>query len=310
MRIKLFAVAILMTLALLACSKKPSQALQPRDYGFELVKLGFEHLYWNKNSLYNNITHSYSDANGVYLFAYEGEFYYHPVAIGHLIQKALSDYHQSGDPRYLDYAEKSAQALTDRAIRSNGGLYFPYHFDFSVYGGQLIYSAPWYSGMAQGTLLSCYSRLYHFTHDPKYRFWADSTFVTFSDYDSAMSPVYITENDSLSLGDGYFWVEEYPSPVRRFVLNGSISGAFGLYDYWWVFGSTQAKRLFSMEMSSVMDHVLEFRNPGDISYYCLKFKFKDPYYHDLHQQLLNQCYLYTGDQRFQALANLLYADYH
>ncbi|HQH49892.1 MAG TPA: D-glucuronyl C5-epimerase family protein [Candidatus Cloacimonadota bacterium] len=310
MRLRFFVLAIMATLLLVACEDRPSQTPEARDHGFGLIKVELEDLFWNRDYLYDDISHPDCDSDGVFLFAYEGQYYYHPVAIGYLVQKALSDYLLSNDPKYLDYAGKSVNALAERATRSNGGMYFPYNYDYPIYGGEIVYRAPWYSGMAQGVLLSCFSRLYYCTGDPKYEAWADSTFATFSDFKNDISTVYVTHNDLLSLGDGYYWVEEYPNPVRRFVLNGSIMGSFGLYDYWWVFGDLEAKRLFSMEMTSVLDHFPLYRNPGDISYYCLKFKRKDAYYHQVHQWLLEQCCVYTGDTRFWVMSGILGADYH
>lgn len=301
---------VIAALGMAACGKKPTEAEETVDHGYTLFKVPFGQLYWNKNTLYNMISHSLCDSSGVALFEYDGQTYYHPVYIGHLCERALSDYYLSGEDKYLDYAKKSAQALVERATRSHGGLYFPYQFDYYAYEHLLEYQAPWYSGLAQGVMLSVFSRLFYLTGDPVYAAYADSTLLTFTDFDNEISTVYRTQNDSLFSGNGYYWVDEYPGETRRFVLNGSISGSFGLYDHWWVFGDDLSRQLFSQEMTSVMDHILLYRNPGNISYYCLKFKRQQKYYHGLHQTLLNQCFLYTGEFYFQAMASLFYSDHH
>lgn len=311
MRYPLLALIFAALVLCVSCQEKPSQSgPEVRDHGYTLRKLEFTQLYMNRTNLFNMINHSPCDSNGVKLYERNGQYYYHPVQIGHICQYALSDYYNTRDEKYLNHAKVSTQALLDRATRSNGGIYFPYQFDFSQYG-KISYLAPWYSGMAQGVLLSVISRLYFLTGEERYQAIADSVLATFEDYENPISTVYIsTEADTLKVGENYYWVEEYPHQTRRYVLNGSISGSFGLYDHWWVFGDKKSRRLFSREMTAVKDNVLLFRNPGGISFYCLKFRDPAATYHSLHQVLLNQCFLYTGDDYFQAVAFLLFTDYH
>jgi hypothetical protein len=281
-----------------------------QDRGYSLVKVAYNQLYQNRPALYNTMNANPMDEAGVSLFAWEGEFYYHPVLIGQRCQQALSDYNNTTDQRYLDYVRASVSALSERAARFEDKILFSYMFDFSPGHTTLTYHAPWYSGMAQGVLLSVTSRMYHLTGEARYKELADSTFASLADLDSDKACVYVSQADSLGVPDDYYWVDEYPGPVQRYVLNGSMIGSIGLYDYWWVFGNTLAGRLFSMQLSAVRDNVLLYRNPGAPSSYCLKFKYQDPNYHALHQVLLNQYFLYSGDPYFQAVSNLLSADYH
>lgn len=296
----------------LSCAKKSTEAETEiiKDYQYDPVKVGFISLYMNQSTLYNQINYQVADDNGVPLFSYNSQLYYHPVMIGHRCLYALSDFYNNQDSTYLDFAKKAAQALVDRSTRLDDKIYFPYHFDYNPWATTITYTAPWYSGMAQGVMLSALSRLYYLTNDDYYKALADSVLNTFTEYDHPMSTVYISKNEGMGIGEGYFWVDEYPHDKRRFVLNGSISGAFGLYDYWWVFGDEKAKKLFSMEMTSIKDHVMLYRNPGKISYYCLLFKDQSAYYHALHQTLLNCCFLYTNDLYFSAVSYLLFSDYH
>lgn len=295
----------------LSCAKQNTEA-EPqklKDYQYEPVKVDFVSLYMNQTSLYNQISFSVADEDGVPLFSYSSQLYYHPVMIGHRCLWAMSDYYNNQDSIYLDFAKTAAQALIDRSTRLGDKMYFPYQFDYLPYDS-VVHNAPWYSGMAQGVMLSVFSRMYYLTHDDYYKAVADSVLNTFTEFDDPISTVYKSKDESVGVGDNYYWVDEYPNTVRRFVLNGSISGAFGLYDYWWVFGDENAKTLFSMEMTSIKDHVLLYRNPGDISYYCLVFKDENAYYHALHQKLLNCCFLYTNDDYFATVSYLLFSDYH
>lgn len=298
--------------ALISCQKttKPVEMDKLTDHGFSLIHVNYEQLYQNRASLYNTMNFEPRDENGVSLFAWEGQYYYHPVLIGQRCQQALSDYHNTQDERYLDYVHACVTALDERATRLEDKILFVYGFDFPSGHPNLTYLAPWYSGMAQGVMLSVFSRMYYITQEARYRELADSTLASLADLNSAKPCVYVSESDTLGVAPGYYWVDEYPDPAQRYVLNGSIIGSFGLYDHWWVFGDKLSKKLFSMQLSSIYDNVLLFRNPGDISSYCLRFRYRDSFYHALHQKLLNQYYLYTDNYRFQAVSNLFYADYH
>lgn len=307
------AIILLMLFALLmSCSSKSTELefYGLKDNNYPLVRAEFLSLYMNQSPLYNDITPNPADANGVPLFSYNNQLYYHPVMIGHRVIWALSDYNNTHDEKYLTFAKNSLQALIDRSTREANKMYFPYMFDFSPWATTVTYTAPWYSGMAQGVLLSAISRLYYFTEDNYYKSVADSVFNTFRDFDSPISTVYISKNNGMGVEDDYYWVDEYPHEVRRFVLNGSISGSFGLYDYWWVFNNEKARKLFSMQMTTIKKHILLYRNPGKISFYCLKFKDLNSTYHVIHQKLLNQCFLYTGDHYFTTVSYVFFTDYH
>lgn len=299
-------------LLLFSCEKttKVDEYAQLIDHQYTLIKVNYEQLYQNRSSLYNTMNINPRDENGVPLFVWEGEHYYHPVLIGQRCQQALSDYHNTHSESYLDFVRSSVSALSAHATRIEDKTLFPYGFDFSPGHTDHTYLAPWYSGMAQGVLLSLFSRMYYVTNEARYKELADSTFASLADIQSPFACVYVSDSDTLGVAPGYYWVDEYPNPEQRYVLNGSIIGSYGLYDYWWVFGDRRAHKLFSMQLSSIRDNILLFRNPGEVSSYCLRFKFQDPYYHDLHQKLLNQYYLYTQDYHFQAVSNLFYADHH
>jgi len=278
------------------------------DYGFDLNELDYSRLFKNRDRLYNSHQNAPADSEGVQLFLYEGQYYYHPVHLCYRSLEALNDYSKTNDNIYLRHAEKSMAALLRNADRYQDMIYFPYMFDFKV-SEDLVYLAPWYSGMAQGLALAAYSRLYYFTGNEEYTAVADSILRTMTDYDSPYSCVKICTNHNL-LGYGtYYWVDEYPDGPDRFVLNGSIIGAMGLYDHWWVYGDEKSRNLFSAELSTVKDHVLKYRNVGAISAYCLLFRNQLENYHLVHINLLNKCTEITEDSYFTQIANLFLEDY-
>lgn len=295
-------------LSLLSCGKVSPTAPWKycEDYAFDFKKVEYSALFKNRERLFDSINYSPADSAGVALFAYEGRLYYHPVNISYRSLEALNDYYITGEERYLIHAKTSMEALRQRAVRHQNMLYFPYNFDFPY--KDLIYHAPWFSGMAQGCALSAYSRLYYFDPNPLYKAVADSILNTMTDFESRCSGVKITTYDKLWGAGTYYWVDEYPAGPRRYVLNGSIIGAMGLYDHWWVFGDSHSLKLFSCELSSIKDKVHLYRNKGDISAYCLRYRQKYPNYHLVHTQLLDKCAELSQDKYFNYMADLFRED--
>ena len=72
MRLRFFVLAIMATLLLVACEERPSQTPEPRDHGFGLIKVELEDLFWNRDYLYDDISHPDCDSDGVFLFPYGG----------------------------------------------------------------------------------------------------------------------------------------------------------------------------------------------------------------------------------------------
>ena len=303
---------LILIIAILLCScgnnleQIPIELL--RDYEFDLQKVEYGSLFKNRTRIFDSINAEPADSNGVFLYMVGDIGYYHPVNLSFKALEAMCDYHNSGgDPRYLQHAINTMEALRVHAHRDSGSIWFPYEFTYKSSG--FTYRAPWYSGMAQGTALSAYCRLYHFTSDPLYAAVADSILATFTYFKSPKRGVLIANNHHL-LGEGkYYCVDEYPYLPNRFVLNGSIIGAMGLYDHWWVFGDEHSRRLFSLELSTVKDHVLKYRNPDDISAYCLLLREKNPVYHTVHVQLLRLCQLLTNEEYFGWVADLFESDH-
>lgn len=308
----LLAVSLLFVLG--SCDRyelSSSEGLFPNvvDYDFDLWRCSFDDFLKNGHSLYNSYTNTPTDSNGVYLFPYQGEYFYHPVKLCYLSLEAMNDYSITEDEMYLEYAKKTMATLRAEAIRHEDMLYFPYHFNFDD-GGSHIYTAPWFSGMSQGTALSAYCRLFYFTQDEHYKAVADSVLRTFTDFESEYSGVMLYEGGDVFGAGDYYWVDEYPQGPKRYVLNGSIIGAMGIYEHWWIWGDELSRQLFSYEMSTVKDKVGLYRVPGDLSLYDLHYLNQFENYHLVHRQLLEKCTLLTQDPFFGEMADIFYEDYH
>ena len=70
------------------------------------------------------------DNDGVVLFEYNDQYYYHPVNMSHRMFILLGAYYKLKDTVYLDRAEKYAQRLMKEADFHNNAAYLPYHFEY------------------------------------------------------------------------------------------------------------------------------------------------------------------------------------
>ena len=114
--------------------------------------------------------------------------------------------------------------------------------------------------------------------------------------------------------EGYYWIEEYPinypEEAADQVLNGFIFSIYGLYDYYLLTKDPDVKKILKASITTVYNYIPEFRDEGDISFYCLKHHHKDIKYHFIHQDQLSTLTNITGDPFFQAMADSLYNDHH
>lgn len=110
-----------------------------------------------------------TDSNGIPIWHYEEDTYYHPVFIAQLILKNISSYKLSGNNVFLERARSYFDSYLQYAKITDHGIFFPYNFRFLLHGmSEEVMSPPWYSGMAQGQMLSVASRLYEITTDEEY----------------------------------------------------------------------------------------------------------------------------------------------
>jgi len=246
-----------------------------------------------------------TDEQGVILFLYKEQGYYHPVNIAQWTLGFLDSYDQTGDPEYLDRAELFAQKLREISIEVKEAIYFPYTFDIPVHGhpvDQMV--APWYSGMAQGQSLSAFVRLYSVTGKREYLKTSENIFQSFLYLREESDPWTAFVDTS-----GYYWIEEYPMEVPGQVLNGFIFAIYGLYDYYLLTKDIVSRLLLQASITTIQRYISEYRNEGGISYYCLKHKHQDGGYHMIHIDQLYTLYRITGDDYFLEMAHNFEADY-
>ncbi len=251
-----------------------------------------------------------TDGEGIPLNLYRGKLFYHPVALSSYAFKVLNVFYTTKDTSLLLFTEKIAKKLVDYSMSLDTCLYYPYNTDFYLHGKEdksNTMRAPWYSSMAQGQVLSLFSRLYEFTGDSIYITYSRKTFNSLTKIKNIMK-------DSLSPwfaiidSAGYLWFEEYPQLPPNHTLNGMIFTLFGIYDYYRITKDSTALKFLRGGLTTIKHYLPLFRNEGDYSYYCLTHKVKSKSYHYVHISQLKELYKITGDKYFLQMAQLFEKD--
>lgn len=228
----------------------------------------------------------------------------HPVFSAQYALAALSGYTRTGDERYLQRALTNAEHLLDISQSDeSGALWFPYRFPHQYY--DVIMPVPWWSGMAQGQVLSLFTRISEMLpHEPQWRKNADAIFRSFDGW-RALGKPWITTMDA----HGCLWFEEYAGDVEPLlVMNGQIFALYGLYDYIHLTGDPHARDLFDGGATTVIRHIDTIRVRGDYSYYCTREgycqrpEWQNRSYHPIHIQQFRMLAEMTGDERFEQAA--------
>jgi|WetSurMetagenome_2_1015567.scaffolds.fasta_scaffold149099_2 hypothetical protein len=252
---------------------------------------------------YNSYAH---DDRGIPVSIYNNQYYYHPFLIAAYGIGCLISYRQTNDSSYLDRAYVFANKLTQLGNRFHGGIYMPYMLSASIHGSGDVLMTPWYSGFTQGYALSLYSRFYELFGDSRMKALADSVFTTFM-YTDSSSNAWTCMIDSA----GYYWIEEYPFHPPEHVFNGFMVGINGLDDYYLITHNVECSELMMGGLTTIAHYFDEWRNPGGISYYCLRHHhIPDLSYHLLVINLLRHMTQISGDSTFSIDADTLYSDYH
>ncbi len=249
------------------------------------------------------------DAQGVRMFRVSNRLYNHVVFQGSYALQNLNSFRLTGNRAYLDIALANAQRLVDRHVVSGAGWYYPYDFDFAPLGdSREVLRAPWYSGMAQGRVLSVFVRLYQATGDPRWRTAADATFASLAQAPSGRLPY-----GSYVDGGRHLWLEEYPrypASISENVLNGHIVAIWGVLDYWAMTHAALAAQLARGAIATVKATATNgFRRANGSSLYSLRHRTAANTYHQMHIEQFLQLWQFTHDAFFITTANAYRTDY-
>jgi len=183
--------------------------------------------------------------------------------------------------------------------------FFPYSIDYQNHPNHFHYHyAPWYSGMAQGQILSVFARLYEITHTKKYLLICNEIFHSLTLLKGKQYSPWVMCVDQ----NKYLWIEEYPSEKPCFTLNGMIFGIYGVYDYYRITKNQEAKKILQASLTTVKHNLHKYRNKNEASYYCQVDQLKIIQYHDIVVGQLFQLYKITKDPFFHQQAELFESD--
>jgi hypothetical protein len=229
---------------------------------------------------------------------YKGQKGYHPVRIARLLLALLNSYKVTSEQAYLEKAKVISDKYVDTATESTGAMYFPYTFDFHLHGIQKeLMEAPWYSGMAQRISLSAYVRFYQVTGEQKYLGIVNKVFKSFTNLRNNEHNPWIAYVDD----NGYYWIEEYPIWPPAHTLNGFLYAIFGLYEYWLLKQDVESETVLKAAITTIQHYLSQYRNPGELSFYCLKHKVQNLAYHKIHINQLYELYLICQDEYFHEM---------
>jgi hypothetical protein len=277
---------------------------------FYIQQISITDDFYFSESIADSLFYQYSltDSAGILMKEYNGEIFYNPVQIAQRALFFLSTYQITNDIIYLDWAEKYALKLIELSDRINQSLMFPYEFDFPLHGyNDFVMKAPWYSGMAQGQVLSLFSKLFSITNDNRYMEYSQQTFNSFFiEFDG-----FNNDNNWISAIDsaGYLWIEEYPFSPVNFTLNGFLFSIIGVHDFYKIKPEKDVYDLLNAVLTTAKYNLPKFRSVNDISYYCIAHKVQAKKYHFIHIEQIDYLYKMTNDDEFKNQSRFFSIDY-
>ncbi|MFB7732787.1 D-glucuronyl C5-epimerase family protein, partial [Streptomyces sp. NPDC056112] len=267
-----------------------------------------------------------SPATGTYHLNTDGVYLYYPDAksagLDHPVGQAqfglgcISSFRTETDPArravFLTRARAQADRLIAKHTEAREAWWFPYGFDFThtVHTG-VSYKAPWYSGMAQGEVLSLLVQLSQLDgvcgeDRARYLAAADAAFASLQVADDGY-PWAVNVD-----GAGYVWLQEYPGSqpgTGDYTYNGMIFAMLGLWDYYVATGSQDAAALYDGCATTIARYFPLLRNTKWASFYCQTHRIPAPAYHQHHINLLRQLNWQTGSPDFADHTDRLVDDY-
>lgn len=242
------------------------------------------------------------DADSIELTHYRGHDYYQPVNLCQVCHVLIATYVQTGEEKYLIRAERYIQKLMSLGLNSSTSLWAPYRMRYAVHSDSAnTLQAPWFSGMAQGEMLTVLSRLYDLTGDAEYLEFARKVFRTLLILQGT-SDRWVARIDTA----GYYWIEEYPLDDRPAqTLNGFVTAVFGVYEYYLVSHDPQALEVWELSLTTLKTYLPDFHRNGQYSLYCMGHgRETNLGYHKLHISQMHDLHRLTGDSFFLIMAEV------
>lgn len=252
-----------------------------------------DYMNYSKTVSYKSAGRVKLDSNGIPMIKYGDTFQYNPVTLSHY---ALSVYGSTlpGKPNKNFWIAVNKLV----SIQSLEGA-FRYNFSYRHYLLKKAYPPGWISGMAQGNALSVLARAYSASKRPDI-FDAGNKALRFLTVPIEHGGPLTSMKDLDESLDGYLFFEEYVGDGKAiYTLNGYMFTLLGIYDWWQVTDSKEAKYLFN-EGIRTLEKILPYYDFGGFSAYDLghiTYEKEIPHaplrYHATHLSLLNCLYSIT-----------------
>jgi len=245
------------------------------------------------------------DEDSIPIIKFHNEFRYHPVYIAEYALDLLDVFYTTKDSNYLNEATKNANKLASLGIAEDSSLYLPYDFGFRMhydYYDSMV--PPWYSAMAQGLGITLFCRMYELTGDTSFLQNSHKLFNSLIPLKGNGKKIWFSCVDK----NGNLWLEEYPTDVPCFTLNGMIFAIYGLYDYYRITQDELAATMIKASITTIKNNVERFRNDDDITYYCIKHEIKAPEYQPIHIRQMKMLEKISLDPFFGKEAELMERD--
>ena len=265
-----------------------------------------DYLNFSKDSSYKSLSILKFDKNGIPMTKYGSEFYYNTVTISQYALWLYSKY-LYGDTSKLNDFIKCANFLYN--FMKNDGS-FRYNFDYYSY--ELLKSG-WTSSMAEGQVLSVFSRAYSLTKNIKY---INAGIKVFNYLTTSVKNGGVM--DTLESLDPAFknniFFQEYVNTKPSYTLNGYMFTLLGIYDWLELskkvpsIDSTKVNYYFTEGIKS-LKIVLPYYDYGGFSSYDLHYLTSNTnpnpsgVYHKVHMNLLEAFYSITNDEFFMDIRN-------
>ena len=234
------------------------------------------------------------DDNGIPIRNYGSNvgIQYNPLNVAAYGLGHLDLYNENEEEDSLKTAFSMAEWLiSNKVLRQYNDIsYYVWQYNFDWIHGL---KAPWISGMAQGEIISLFSRLYKITSDERYIAIAKLAYNTFL--------VPVSAGGVLDDLNGGKFIQESPSKRPSYILNGFIYAIWGVFDLYLV---TKEKSIydFFVELIETLKNNISFYDKAKWSLYDLYdtkfFNVSSITYHNLHIVQLESLYLISGEKIF------------
>ncbi len=220
----------------------------------------------------------------------EGKPSYHPIVI---TQYGLANYNL-----WIEFAEeKNLKAFLNCASWLKRNYTFleeqkiaVYYYHFDLKNPQV--KAPWFSGMAQGQILSLFTRAYFSTSDMEYLEVGEMILRSFT--------TNIESGGCSSELDGHWFIQEIAAEPKLYILNGALYALIGILEFKEI---SDIKEIALDNFISGLEALLPRFDLGYWTKYSLgmRFNISSSYYQKVHAEQL----IFLGNK----LNNLLLLSY-